>query len=230
MSSASTWYSCMPGRGDRHRAPVRARWRSRRAAHQRELVRVLDEPHRVERRAHVDDLRRAPATPVRARSRTSFRSSVTCAVPVAEQAERRVTAPAGPTARSGSRSRRARRSDAPRRSRRSRARRRGRSESRPRSRAPRSSRGRTARGGRRPAPRRARHRFGLGESRQVIEIAVVPERIERIAVARDLGRRRHERKRRRRVRAHRLQQRVAARAVELVGVVHRGILHVDRAL
>jgi hypothetical protein len=44
----------------------------RRSPHQRELLAVLDEPHRVERAAHIDDLV-GGRHPVRTRARTSFR-------------------------------------------------------------------------------------------------------------------------------------------------------------
>jgi hypothetical protein len=73
------------------------------------------------------------------------------------------------------------------------------------------------------------HRFGFCESRQIIEVAVVPIGEQRIAVPRDLWGRRYERKPAA-AGAHGLQQRVAPLAVDLVCVVHRGILHVDRAL
>ena len=35
-------------------------------------------------------------------------------------------------------------------------------------------------------------RFGFGKSRQIVKVAVVPKRKERIAIARDFGRGRHE--------------------------------------
>ena len=65
------------------------------------------------------------------------------------------------------------------------------------------------------------HRFGFGKAGQIIEIAVVPERIERIAIARDFGGRRHERYAAAAALSHRLQDGVAPLAVNVMGVVHR---------
>ena len=220
MSSASTWYSCWPGRAVCHRAPVRRRGdRARRGASARARASSLTRRIASSARAHVDH--RVGRRDAGAHALAHLVQQVgDLAVPVAEQAERREQRRAGRRRGRAARAR-ARRSDAPRRSRRSRARRRARSGSRPRSRAPRSSRGRTARAVAVVAGDQRDHRVGLGEAGQVVEIAVVAVRIERVAVAR-------------RPRAPSgtsatpppacsrivLQQRVAALAVELVGVVH----------
>ena len=63
-------------------------------------------------------------------------------------------------------------------------------------------------------------RFRFGKAGQVIEIAVVPVREMRVAVAQRLGRGRHERESTARLRAHLLEHRGAAVAVVLVTVVH----------
>ena len=175
-------------------------------------------------RAHVDDFVRRGDAGARAVAHL-VQQVRDAAVPVAEQAERREQRGAV-GGELGQPRRQLARSDAPRRSRRSRARRRGRSESRPRSRAPRSC-SRQNRTCRSPSGRgdERDHRLGLGKPGQVIEIAVVPVRIERIAVARAPPARSGTSARPPPACvAHRLQHGVAARAVDLVGVVHRGIL------
>ncbi len=66
-------------------------------------------------------------------------------------------------------------------------------------------------------------RFGFRESRQVIEIAVVAKREQRVAIARDFGRRRHERESAACLLAHFFEQCVATRSIDVMGVVHGGI-------
>ena len=62
--------------------------------------------------------------------------------------------------------------------------------------------------------------IGLGKAGHIIEIAVVPVRELRVAVARDFGRRRHEGEAASGLHAHLLQDRRAAIAIDLVIVVH----------
>ena len=230
MSSASTWYSyhagarrtsiarCVRGAGDRARAP-----------HQLDLVLVLDEPHRVERRAHVDDfLGRATRRCARDCALRSSRSR-DLAIPVAEQSERRVQRRAV--------GRQVRQSLAQRRDRmrfveaEDLARGVGTiAEAVPDLAFLVASRGRTARAGRRRAPRRARAPL---RARRIRTDNRSSCRADRRTANRGCARPRAPSARaraRRRVRAHGLQQRVAPLAIDLVCVVHRGILHVDRAL
>src|SRR6185437_15402926 len=64
---------------------------------------------------------------------------------------------------------------------------------------------------------------GLRKSGQVIQVAVVAVWVERIAVARDLGRGGHDRESAAALAPHRFDQRGAARSVDLVGVIHRSL-------
>src|SRR5262245_22070519 len=67
-------------------------------------------------------------------------------------------------------------------------------------------------------------RFGLGKPGHVIEITVVTERVIRIAVARHLGRSRHESEAASGLSVHLLQERDATVAIDLAIVIHRGSL------
>jgi hypothetical protein len=211
---------------ERHRPPMRVARDGARAPQQRDLVRILDEAHRVERRTDVDDFLRC--RDAAARTIANLVQQVgDFAVPVAEQAERRVQRGAvgchvrQPLAQRADRMRFVEPEDLA------------------------CGVGAVAKA----VPDlaflvalaaeqhvlvavRSRverdHRFGFGESGQIIEIAVVSIREQRVAVARDLRSRRHERQAAA-ARAHRLQQGVAPRAIDLVCVVHHGILQRDRA-
>jgi hypothetical protein len=66
-------------------------------------------------------------------------------------------------------------------------------------------------------------RFRLGKSRQIVKVAVISKRKERVAIARNFRRRRHERNTAAGVFAHLLQQRIATLAVDVVGVIHGSI-------
>ena len=63
-------------------------------------------------------------------------------------------------------------------------------------------------------------RFGFRETAEVIEVAVVPVRIVRVAVPRHFGRGGHEREPAAGLVAHRAEDLVPAVAVKLVGVFH----------
>ncbi len=157
------------------------------------FVRVLDEAHFVEQRQQVAALSMAPArrcgsarAPPRA-SRAPFRRAwPMCRAHSAARANRRAGAACV---------RRASRWGTRRRSRTHRGRLPDRSGSLPTFRARRSSRGRTGS----TTARRLRvgvedeRRFGLVETGQVIEVAVVAERIVGVAVAHDFRRGRHDR-------------------------------------
>ena len=70
-------------------------------------------------------------------------------------------------------------------------------------------------------------RFGFGKSRQIVKVAVVPKREERIAIARDFRRGRHERNAAAGALAHLFQQCIATLAVDVVGVIHGSIRRED---
>jgi hypothetical protein len=210
------------GARGRHRPAVGARRDRRRAAHQRALVLVLDEAHRVKRLAHVDDFpgRRNPGAGTVA---DLVQHAGDLAVPCLEQAQRRVQR--RPVRRQvgqdpvqlRNRVRLVEAEDLARRI------------------------GAVAKAvpdlallvllpaeqqlpvAVRPGDQR-HDGIGLGKAGQIIEIAVVPVRKLGVAVARDLGRRGHQGEAASALRAHLLQDRRAAIAIDLVIVVHRRAL------